>query len=343
MVDIKTDNIKLNPLMDTLRLQKLEDEIYFSEKYSEYISNSRLGLLQKQGPKAFFDGFGAQIGFNPSFALGSYVHELTLQPELFELAPDLKKPTAKLGAMADFLYKSYLEHKVVPNDDILQASEKIDYYRGKMTEERFDFVRGNCFEYWENRQLFEANHKTDKTIEYADTKTMETVNGCVNALHSNNNVMDLLHPTDITGQPIISENEQAILLDVEVSIENEEPFIVRLKSKLDNYTIDLQTQTFTVNDVKTTIKDTRQFNDVIQMYNYQRELAMYSFLGVLCCKKFYNIDNPTVKGNFLVVSTIAPYYTTTVPMTDKLFKEGFKQFKDLLRLACYYKKYGYEE
>ncbi len=342
MNEIRTDNITLYPIMESLRLQKISDSEYFSDKYSDYISNSRLGLLQKQGPKAFFEGFGAQIGFNPSFFTGSLVHECTLQPELFELAPYIGKPTAKLGAMADFLYEFYVRNKHVSDDDIIKASNKIDYYRDKMNLEKCNYVRDTCLNYWKNREKYESEHHTDKTIEYADEKTLSIVNGCVNALHNNPYVMDLLHPRDLMGNYSISECEQAILLDVKVCFDNNEEFIIKLKSKLDNYTIDTTSNTITVNDVKTTIKDTRQFRDVIQMYSYNREIALYSFLLTLCAKKFYKMDNPTVKGNFLVVSTIDPYYTTTVPMTDKLYKEGFDQVKTLLRQVCYYKKYGYE-
>lgn len=336
------NNITLYPLLDTLRLQKISDEVYFSDKYKDYISNSRLGLLQKQGPKAFFEGFGAQTGYNPSFVLGSGVHCLTLQSNLFEMAPDLGKPTAKLGGMADYLYKIYKKNGSISDEDIIEASEKIEYFKDKMTPDKCASVRFSCHEYWEQRQAFEEEYKGGKELFYMDTKMREQCNGCVNALHNNPYVMDLLHPKDLMGNNTISECEQAILLDVKVCFDGQEEFIVRLKSKLDNYTIDTTSNVITVNDVKTTIKDTRQFKDVIQLYSYQREISMYSFLLVLCAKKFYNMDNPTVKGNFLVVSTIDPYYTTTVPMTDVLFKEGFKQFKDLLRQVCYYKKYGYE-
>ena len=43
--------------MDTLYLQKISDEVYFSKKYANHISNSRLGLINpEQGgdPKKFF-------------------------------------------------------------------------------------------------------------------------------------------------------------------------------------------------------------------------------------------------------------------------------------------------
>lgn len=38
-------DIKLTPLLETLRLEKISDKVYFSEKYSNYVSNSRLGLI----------------------------------------------------------------------------------------------------------------------------------------------------------------------------------------------------------------------------------------------------------------------------------------------------------
>ena len=34
------DDIKITPLLDTLRLEKISDSIYFSEPYRNYVSNS---------------------------------------------------------------------------------------------------------------------------------------------------------------------------------------------------------------------------------------------------------------------------------------------------------------
>ena len=43
---MRLEDIKLEPLMDTLRLEKIDDKIYFtSPVYKNRISNSRLGLL----------------------------------------------------------------------------------------------------------------------------------------------------------------------------------------------------------------------------------------------------------------------------------------------------------
>ena len=55
-------DIKLTPLLETLRLEKISDKVYFSEKYSNYVSNSRLGLInprQDGTPEKFFAGFSS--------------------------------------------------------------------------------------------------------------------------------------------------------------------------------------------------------------------------------------------------------------------------------------------
>ena len=45
---MKLSDITITPLLDTLRLEDISDEVYFSEKYSNYISNSRLSLINPE-------------------------------------------------------------------------------------------------------------------------------------------------------------------------------------------------------------------------------------------------------------------------------------------------------
>ena len=100
-------------------------EVYFSEKYRNYVSNSRLGLINPQqdgSPEKFFEGF--KMGYSSSLEIGSAVHELVLQPDLFVLQENTQKPTAKLGAMADRLYPVYDKTGKVTKADVIEASEK---------------------------------------------------------------------------------------------------------------------------------------------------------------------------------------------------------------------------
>ena len=332
------------PLLDTLRLQKISDETYFSERYKGYVSNSRLGLInpkQEGSPEKFFNGI--RSGYNPAFDLGSAVHELILQKDDFVLMEDSNKPTAKLGAMADKLFPIYQKNKVVTKEDVIKASEQIEYYVGKITDKRFDEVIEKCTPYWEYRNNLNSSETRERI--FLDPKSIETVKACVDALQSNREAMSLLHPTGIVNDPI-SENEQAILLDVKAVCPNGKEFILRLKSKIDNYTIDSETNTITVNDVKTIGKFVNEIDFNIEKFHYNRELGMYSFLLKLCAEKFYNMVNPTIKANYLAVSTIPNYYSKVRPVSKSELTKGFKEFVLLLRYVAYcigYNNYSLDE
>lgn len=62
----------------------------------------------------------------------------------------------------------------------------------------------------------------------------------------------------------------------------------------------------------------------------------YSYLLKLIAKRYYNIEKPIIKGNFLVVSTIPEYNTSVFPMTPKLFMSGWKEALYLLRCVAYF-------
>lgn len=330
---MQLSEIKLTPLLDTLQLIKISDAEYFSPKYGECISNSRLGLLNpRQGgsPESFFTGFKDE-GFISSLVIGSAVHELVLQNESFELAPALGKPTAKMGAMADELYPVWLEHPI-RTSDITEASNKINYYKGKLTPDRIKQVNEQCIPYWKARKKLVSN--SNKELIYLDDKSRDTVYNCVEALTNNPQVQELLHPSGLIDAPI-SLNENALLLDVQAECPNGKTFIMHLKAKLDNFTIDLESDTVVVNDVKTIGKVVSEIDSNISKYHYSRELAMYLFLLRLYVIKEYGIENPTMKANYLVVSTVPQYYTKVRAMTKKECYAGLHEFRTLLKYAAY--------
>lgn len=338
---MELNDIKIIPLLDTLKLQKISDETYFSEKYRGYISNSRLGLVnpkQDGSPEKFFEGFKST--YNSSFELGSAVHELILQPESFELMEDTSKPSAKLGAMAEVLYPIYKKNNKVTKEDVIEASNKVEYYVDKITDKRYNEVIEKCTPYWEYRDTVPSS---DKEQIFLDKRSEEIVKSCVESLLNNNQACSLLHPKGIITDPI-SENEQAILLDVKVICPNGKEFILRLKSKLDNYTIDLESETITVNDVKTIGKYVSEIDGNIERFHYSRELGMYVYLLRLCAEKFYGLSKPKIKANYLVVSTVPNFYSKVRPATHKELVQGFNEFKILLKYIAYliaYKGYSF--
>ena len=342
---MKLQEIKLEPLLDTLRIEKIDDEVYFTSPiYKNRISNSRLGLLNpRQGgsPEKFFTGFKA--AFNPSFALGSAVHEQILQPHLFKLAEDTHKPTAKMGGMADELYDIYCQREIT-DEDIINASDKIDYYKGKMTADRIAEVRSKCSQYWETRSNYELNLDENRDIRYLDYPMLEKAKACIESLQSNKLVMDLLHPKGLIEDPV-SKCEQAILLDVKATMPDGNEVILHLKAKLDNYTIDTESNVIKVNDVKTHGQMLNTFDISKVKYHYNREIAFYMYLLSLIAKKEYGLDNPKKQANYLVVSTVPNFYSTVVPVSMEEIRAGFHELSTLLRYSAYlmcYKGYSFD-
>ena len=133
---MKLQEIKLEPLLDTLRIEKIDDEVYFtSPMYKNRISNSRLGLLNpRQGgsPEKFFTGFKA--AFNPSFALGSAVHQLILQPDDYVLSDYSGKPSGKGGVFIDYLFENRKKGMSI-YDAIQTASKQADYYQDRFKDD----------------------------------------------------------------------------------------------------------------------------------------------------------------------------------------------------------------
>ena len=336
------DQIKITPLLDTIKLEKIDDSEYFSSEYStKYISNSRLGLFKSKGVKAFFEGLSANQEYNPSFNFGTWLHASVLEPEYFDFVKDVFTPTAKARLMALELY--HPDGSTPTEEEIIAASNKIGYYKDKLTKSRIAELQNKCFSFWRDRFIYESRNplqRSDKERVYIDEKSYNLLNCCLKSIDENKEFDKLMHPTGIALEPI-SLNEHALFLDIQIDIPGYESRIYKLKSKLDNFTIDREEETITINDLKTTSRLAKDFDPLY--FSYQREIAFYSYLLKLYVKNQYNMDKPTIKGNFLVVSTIPDYQTLVYPMTPKLFKSGFEEFKYLLKCVAYFNMVkGYE-
>ena len=331
--------IKITPLLDTLKLEDIDDDTYFRDYKKEYISNSRLGKLVKEGVEAFFKN--EAYPYNPSFETGSLIHQQILQPESFEVIEGVFKPTAKAGLMADALYKA--DGTFPTNDEIKAQSYIIGYYKDKLTPTRIIEFRNRAEPYWRDRFIYETNNpfkEGDRKRIYTDQRNFELLTNCLKTLCENSEIQKLLHPSGIVEEPIIG-NEKTILMDIQMEIPDYEPRIYKLKAKLDNFSIDTEESIITVNDLKTTSRPAIQFDPTF--FSYQREIAFYSYLLKQIAKKYYNVENPTIKGNFLVVSTIPEYNTLVYPMTPKLFKSGMTEVSYLLKTVAYFNQVkGYE-
>lgn len=323
------NDIILTPILDSIQFLNITDEEYFSKKYAGYISNSKLALIcpeQGGSPEIYKEGLGKHSKYSSSLSLGSAVHELVLQPESFEVAEGVERPTAKLGDMADVLYPIYCEREVT-KEDIINASNKVNYYKDKMTDTKIKVVLDSCLQYWKDRKLYVQG---DKELIFLDLKSREKLAKCVTSVENNRQIQDLLYPSDIISTPI-AMNEAALFMDVEAKY-NDKSVILKLKAKLDNATIDADLGSVVLNDLKTTGHYINDFNDSFEKYRYFRQMGMYIWLLTLYAKKYHNIDKIShLEANMLLVSTVPDYYSGVYKVSKKQIDRGFKEFVKLLK------------
>lgn len=337
MSGIDFSKIRVSPIMDSLVIDKITDEVYFSEKYADYISNSRLKLInpdQGGSPEQYFEGF-SEI-YSDALIQGSAVHELVLQPEYFELVESINRPTGKPGFISDIVYNK----TVLPTDEeLIAAAKEVDYYGGNLNAIQMKELKAKVLPYCEQRMNYEARYTGDKELIFLGEVMREKVKACVSNLLGNAEIYSLLHPTGLLTNPI-SENEQAILVDLAVDVEDHEPIVLKLKAKLDNFTIDKENNKLIINDIKTHGRKIGEFGDAVNNWRYMREMAVYATLLNLVAQKFYGMDKTDIEANFLVVSTIPPYYTKVHRLRREDFLIGVEEFQRLLKMVAYYTCYG---
>lgn len=319
----------IEPIIDSLEYKEMSDETYFSSDYKQYISNSRLALINPEQDGSIEKFLENAHKSTSSLSLGSAVHELVLQPEEFTLVPKCNKPTAKLGMMADYLFKYFKIDQTLTDERIIEASDAVDYYKGKMDSKKIENVKLKCHEYLANRVLYEAKAGNYKEPIFLDDASYDKCVACVKSIEDNKEIQKLLHPSDTA----ISMNEAALFMDFKYTDEETgKSCIIHFKSKLDNFTID--NNDVVLNDLKTTGHYVDQFKDSWEKYHYYRQGACYSYLLSLYAKKYYNIENiNSFKCNFLLVSTVPTFKSSVFKMTDKDMQRGWDEFIKLMNLV----------
>lgn len=336
------EEIKIIP--ESIQLIKMSDEEYFSSKYKEYISNSRLGLLNPDeggSIEKYLSGFKSD--YSDSFELGSAVHSMILQPDFYFISK-LDKPTGKLGLFVDTFFT--LRGKGLKIKEAINlASEQANYYSGSLSETRFKTAFKKSIDYYLKRIKTRSEIETKIPL-YLSKPMKEKVDLCMNGITSNKQVMNLLFPEGLLSFPEVF-NEYAIFCEVEVIIDGK-TYRLKLKGKLDNFTIDHENSVITLNDLKTTGKPAgffmgnmikemdesgeykeRWIDGSFQKYHYYRQVAMYLWLLNAALQAKYGYVY-TLKSNILLVETIPNFRSKVCKVNNKYIKKGLAEFKKLL-------------
>lgn len=346
MEKVKFSDFRITVDINSVHREEISDEEYFSSKYAHYISNSRLKNIDPLN-----GGSPSLYQANPkissdSLRIGTAVHECLLQPEEFELGPKIDRPTAKLGLVMDFI-PGFLEEGIGLDDAIKQAAKKADYFSNSI-DSKIENIKETWNDY--SKRLEELNKTpTDKVRKILADKEWDIVNGCLESCKANNDIMNLLHPTDPFGDPIEAHFEDALFMDFIVSYKGKNCAILRFKMKADNWTIDKDSKIITLNDLKTTGKSVQCFmreDGSFNHYDYSRQMAAYSLILWYYCMKYYGAcmnGEWQLKANMLVVETIPNFWSKAYVVNPSQLTAGKRKLKELLCRVAYCEMFGYDK
>ena len=339
------ESIEIIP--ESIQLLKMTDEEYFSPLYKDYISNSKIALIdpdEEGSYNKYIEGFKGD--YSDSYELGSAVHATTLQPEFFNIS-DIRKPTGKLGVFAEKLY-DLRQTGLNIQDAINEASKQANYYSGKLTNNRLKTAIKSCIPFY--LQRIHSVEELDKKTLFLSPPIALKYEKCLIGLDNNPEVARTLHPEGFIQNPEVY-NEYAILCEILVTTNNVQTK-VKFKAKLDNFTIDHENEILTLNDLKTSGKPVSYFmgnqvtitneegniskvwyNGSFQKYHYYRQMAVYGFLLSCAVKKLFNLSYK-LKANMVVVETIPDFSSRVYKVHNKDIKRGLNEFKKLLILIA---------
>ena len=336
MKEINLKDIIIIPILNTLKRVEMSDDEYFSDTYKEYVSNSRLKNINPS------EGGSPSLYKNPpristtSLTIGSTVHQRVLQPEEFELASKLGRPSAKLGNCIDYIIKYRKEGKSIL-ESIKKASIDADYYANQLTPGKIRIIIEKGLKYYLNSKSLKG---TEIILSDAD---YDKAISCINSVTNNKTIMKTLHP-----ECSESYNEDAMFIDFAV-IYKGRVSVIKYKMKIDNWTIDKKNKKLCLNDLKTTYKPVQFFMNPdygsLYHYHYYRQFALYGdILKLYCMKEFgYNENDWDFKASVLVVSTSEPYDSRKFYIDKSLLRRGREEYRKLLKMVGYYEIFGYKE
>lgn len=324
----------------TIQLIRMTDAEYFSDQYKDYISNSKLGLFNVDeggSPEKFNSGF--KESYSESFELGTAVHAMLLQAKDYHIA-NINKPSGKLGVFAMEVYKLRQQNFKI-YDSIKQASINADYYAKQFSATRIKTAIKNSLDFYLKRMKFQG--EVDKETIFLSAATQDKFDECMANIYSSK-LINTLYPEGLLSLPEYF-NEYAVLCEVDIVFEDK-TVRVKLKGKLDNFTLDHESETVTLNDLKTTSKPIDYFmgnyvkskenpdeeiwyNGSFQKYRYYRQVGMYLWLLQLALQELFGYKYKS-KVNMLVIETVPNYKSKVYSVNGKYITAGLKEFKELL-------------
>jgi hypothetical protein len=252
---------------------------------------------------------------------GKIIHALLLEEnkfnDLFIISPGVL-PTGNLKLVIDRVFFHHLE--LEKNGDerdrledfdqaILDVLKDINLHQSlKTDQQRLDkILTGDAINYWDFLKT-----KGNKTL--IDQQTYEFCKNAVDLIKTDVQICELIgcNVTEFDNKDVYNE----VLLNAQM---NGKPF--GLKGIIDNIVVDHDKKVIRINDVKTTSKDLKDFQDSVEFYSYWMQAVIYTTLVTTKFFNYIDTEGYSVEFRFIVIDkmfNVYPFLVSTKTLGDWL-------------------------
>jgi hypothetical protein len=345
------------------RLHGIDDADYFGEEYSDYVSNSSLKYINPDEGGSAFNYKNRVSQQSDSLELGSAIHKMILEGDKYILS-EVDKPNGKLGVVVDKAYwlynlASHLGKTVTLEELVREAATMADYYTGVLTEDRINDAVDKGRAYFE----FLVRKGDRRDIVVLTPALKGRLEKSVSSIKANRDIMSLIRPSgDIFD--VRHFREDVIVAEAMVNGR-----VLKLKCKVDSWSIDFDNKVITLNDLKSTgasiqgfmgkyvtvfepgegteILSRKEFvGGSFQKWHYHRQMGMYAMmLKASCVEEFgiTDIEQWEFKVNMVVAETLPPYNAYSFDVHNGWLEAGVLEMEDLLARVAWHEQNGWDK
>jgi len=320
--------MELEELMNQ-SIEILENDFYAKPFKFSYSSLNKL----MWNPQAFYQMYvlGNREEKTESYLVnGKIIHCLLLEPEKFNeqfVISPTKLPNDSTRSVVDRIYHHHVElakngdqrtSLVEFTDAILDVLKDIDLHQSlKTDQQRIDRIfTPESVEYWNFLRTRDSKILINQeNYDYCKTG--------VDLIKLNPQVCNLIgcNLNEFSNKEVFNE----IAVDVDM---NDKPF--GLKGIIDNIVVDHDAKIIYINDIKTTSKELKDFNESVEFYNYWMQAAIYS--TIIAIKFIHLIDKGyELKFHFVVIDK--SYQVYAFPVSENTLSSWFNRLTDTLEKA----------
>lgn len=291
------------------------------------ISNSSLNLLEIS-PKLFLKFYNQELEEKDEkyFLLGSAIHCYILEPDEFKNRYIFLNYTAPNSSNKEQFIKEYLKAEGKENDKLLKAYT--ESYSNISTKEETNLNKAKELKKELSSYINYLKLK-DSGKNILDSSYKQFLDKLKKELETNEKAKELLF---LKESPLVN-----------IEIYNEFPIIwsyksYKLKALLDRIIIDHDNKCINLIDLKTTASISK-FKESFFKYNYDRQLAFYTFGLIALFEQKYpskNIEEYSINHFIVAVSKDSDPESTVFKVSEPVILEASKKLHELLNIAIWH-------